>query len=85
MAVNQMKKTYKIKVIKRAWLEITADSNLSQDEIYELAKQKESKGKLKWEEPSFNIIDINIDDSVNVDVKTKIALMEAQDPLISKK
>ena len=79
-----MKKTYKIKATKRAWIEVTADSSLSQQEIYNLAKEKASKGRLKWEEPSFNIIDINIDDNVDVDVKTKIALMDAIDPLTNK-
>lgn len=79
-----MKKTYKIKATKRAWIEITADSSLSQQEVYNLAKEKASKGRLKWEEPSFNIIDINIDDSVDANVKTKIALMDANDPLANK-
>lgn len=76
-----MKKTYRIKVTKRAWMDIEADSSLSQDEIYALAEEKVSKGKLKWEKPSLNIIDIHIDDSIEVDVKTKIALLEAVDPL----
>lgn len=79
-----MKKTYKIKATKRAWIEIVADSSLSQQEIYELAKKKASNGRLKWEDPSFNIIDINIDDSANVDVKTKVSLMDAVDPLTGK-
>ncbi len=47
-----MKKTYKIKATKRAWMEIEADANLSQQEIYELAKKKATNGKLKWEDPS---------------------------------
>lgn len=76
-----MKKTYKVKVTRRAWLEVTADSSLSQQEIYDLAKEKTSKGKAKWEEPSFNIIDIRIDDSTDVDVKTKVTLLDAIDPL----
>ena len=79
-----MKKTYKVKAIRRAWVEITADDSLSQQEIYALAKEKVSKGKVKWEDPSFNIIDIQIDDSVNVDVKTKVSLLEAIDPLTNK-
>jgi hypothetical protein len=79
-----MKKTYKIKATKRAWVEITADSSLSQQEVYNLAKEKASKGRLKWEEPSFNIIDINIDDSIDSDVKTKVAPMNAIDPLTNK-
>lgn len=79
-----MKKTYKVKATKRAWIEVTADSDLSQDEIYKLAEEKASKGKLKWEEPSFNIIEINIDDTSDVSVKTKIALLKAQDPLTNK-
>ena len=79
-----MKKTYKIKATKRAWIEITADSSLSQQEIYNLAKEKASKGRLKWEEPSFNIIDINIDDSIDSNVKTKVAPMNAIDPLTNK-
>ena len=79
-----MKKTYKIKATKRAWIEITADSSLSQQEVYNLAKEKASKGRLKWEEPSFNIIDISIDDSVDSNVKTKVAPMNAIDPLTNK-
>ena len=79
-----MKKTYKVKATRRAWVEITADDSLSQQEIYALAKEKVSKGKVKWEDPSFNIIDIQIDDSVNVDVKTKVSLLEAIDPLTNK-
>lgn len=79
-----MKKTYKIKATKRAWIEITADSSLSQQEVYNLAKEKASKGRLKWEEPSFNIIDINIDDSIDSNVKTKVAPMNAIDPLTNK-
>lgn len=79
-----MKKTYKIKATKRAWIEIVADDSLSQKEIYELAKKKTSNGRLKWEEPSFNIIDINIDDSIDADVKTKVAPMNAIDPLTNK-
>lgn len=79
-----MKKTYKIKVMRRAWLEISADSSLSQQEIYDLAKEKVTKGKVKWEDPSFNIIDIAIDDSVDAGVKTKIALLDAIDPLTNK-
>ena len=78
-----MKKTYKIQVTKRSYMEITADSNLSQDEIYELAKEKEKKSRLKWEEPYFNIIGIDIDNSYDnsVDIKTKIELLGDKDPL----
>lgn len=79
-----MKKTYRIKAVKRAWLDIEADSSLSQDEIYELAKEKVSKSKIKWEEPSLNIVDIHIDDSIDVDVKTKIALLDAVNPVANK-
>ena len=79
-----MKKTYKVKATKRAWIEIVADSELSQDEIYELAKEKESKGRLKWEDASFNIIDINIDDTIDTTVKTKVSLLEAIDPITNK-
>ncbi len=79
-----MKKTYKVKVTRRAWIEVTADDSLSQQEIYALAKEKVSKGKVKWEDPSFNIVDIQIDDSVNVSVKTKVSLLEAIDPLTNK-
>ena len=79
-----MKKMYRIKATKRAWMDIEADSSLSQDEIYALAEEKASKGKLKWEKPSFNIIDIHIDDSINVDVTTKISILEAVDPLTNK-
>ena len=64
-------------------MDIEADSSLSQDEIYKLAEEKVSKGKLKWEKASLNIIDINIDDSIDVDVKTKISLLAASDPLIN--
>lgn len=70
--------------MRRAWLEISADSSLSQQEIYDLAKEKVTKGKVKWEDPSFNIIDIAIDDSVDAGVKTKIALLDAIDPLTNK-
>ncbi len=79
-----MKKTYKVKVTRRAWIEVTADDSLSQQERYALAKEKVSKGKVKWEDPSFNIVDIQIDDSVNVSVKTKVSLLEAIDPLTNK-
>jgi hypothetical protein len=79
-----MKKTYKIKATKRAWMEIEADANLSQQEIYELAKKKATNGKLKWEDPSFNIIEITIDNNKEMDAKTKISLLKAIDPLTGK-
>jgi hypothetical protein len=62
-------------------MEITADSKLSQQEIYDLAKEKASKGRLKWEDPTFGIVEINIDDTIDVDVKTKVALISATDHL----
>ncbi len=77
-----MKKTYKVKATKRAWVEVVADDSLTQDEIYELAKEKTTKGKVKWEEPSFNIIDIIIDDKVTGEVKPKVTGLEATDPLL---
>lgn len=77
-----MKKTYKVKATKRAWVEVVADDSLTQDEIYELAKEKATKGKVKWEEPSFNIIDIIIDDKVTGEVKPKVTGLEATDPLL---
>ena len=66
-----MKKTYKIKAVKRTWIEVTADGSLSQDEIYELAKEKASKRGVKWEDPSFSIVSIDIDDTAE-NAKTKI-------------
>jgi hypothetical protein len=69
-----MEKTYKIRAIRRAWVQVVADETVSQDEIYELAKEKVKKGKPQWEEPSFNIVEISIDDSVTSDIKTKVTL-----------
>jgi hypothetical protein len=65
-------------------MEIEADANLSQQEIYELAKKKATNGKLKWEDPSFNIIEITIDNNKEMDTKTKISLLKAIDPLTGK-
>jgi hypothetical protein len=65
-------------------MEIEADANLSQQEIYELAKKKATNGKLKWEDPSFNIIEITIDNNKEMDAKTKISLLKAIDPLTGK-
>jgi len=76
-----MKKTYTVKAVQRAWIEIEADSELSQQEIYELAAKEAEKGQLKWEETSFNIIDITIDDSVPVRADTKVKLLRAIDPI----
>jgi len=77
-----MQKKYKVKVTRRAWIEVTCDESLTQDEVYQLAKEKVSKGKTKWEEPSFNIISISIDSDVN-NVETKVTNMKAEDPLLS--
>lgn len=73
-----MKKVYKIKAIKRTWIEVTADSSLSQDEIYELAKEKVSKRGVKWEEPSFSIVSIDIDDTAE-NTKTKVIASDTKD------
>jgi hypothetical protein len=83
-----MKKKYRIKATKRTWLEIECDSSLSQQEVYDLAKEKlKSNKKVEWEEPSLNIIEIQIDRSTehsNVTAKTKINLLKAIDPLTNK-
>ena len=83
-----MKKKYRIKATKRAWLEIECDSSLSQKEVYNLAKEKlKSAKKVEWEEPSLNITEIVIDRSTersNVTTKTKINLLKAIDPLTGK-
>jgi hypothetical protein len=78
-----MKKTYRIKATKRAWLDITADGSLSQEEIYNLAKEKAKDNKLQWEEPSFNIIDIQIDDKITETVSSKVSFMKPVDPLVN--
>lgn len=80
-----MKKTYTVKATKRAWLKIVADENATQDEIYELAKAKVTNGKPKWEEPTFNITRIHMDEvPEGIDVKTKVSLLRAIDPLTGK-
>lgn len=79
-----MKKTYKIKATKRAWIEIEADGDMSQKEIYELAKKKASNGRLKWEDPSFNILEITINEQKEMDSKSRISLLKAIDPLTGK-
>ncbi len=79
-----MKKTYKIKATKRAWIEIEADGDMSQKEIYELAKKKASNGRLKWEDPSFNILEITINEQKEMDSKSRINLLKAIDPLTGK-
>ncbi len=65
-----MKKTYRIKAVQYAFLTIEADSNLTQDEIYEIAA-KNSK-QLNYADPYFNIIRIDIDDKVTGKVRTKV-------------
>ena len=54
----------------------------------DLAKEKlKSNKKVEWEEPSLNIIEIQIDRSTehsNVTAKTKINLLKAIDPLTNK-
>jgi hypothetical protein len=80
-----MKKTYKIKAVQRAWIEIEADDSLTQKEIYELAKEYTKKNGLNWEDITFNIVKIDIDDTVlDVDINTKISLLKAIDPLTNK-
>jgi hypothetical protein len=74
-----MKKRYTIKATKRAFLEVEADHELSQQEVYELAKEKVNKSKsVKWDEPTFNIIEINVDSSSESDNKTKVKMLQPE-------
>lgn len=80
-----MTKTYKVKATKRAWIEITADKALSQKEIYELASNEIKNKNVEWEEPSFNIVDININDTEDISGKSKVEFLKALDPLTNNK
>ena len=80
-----MTKTYKVKATKRAWIEITADKTLSQKEVYELASNEIENKDVEWEEPSFNIVDININDTEDISGKSKVEFLKALDPLTNKK
>lgn len=75
-----MKKIYRIKAIKRTWLEVEADSSLSQDEVYDLAKEKlKSNKKIKWEDPELNIIGIKADQTIKTPIESKVNLLKAID------
>lgn len=78
-----MKKTYTIKVTRRSWMEVTVDDNASQDDVYDIAKRKVQSGKAKWDEPSFNIISIDIDSEAE-NVKESSKFLPAEDPILKK-
>ena len=78
-----MKKTYTIKVTRRSWMEVTVDDNTSQDDVYDIAKRKVQSGKAKWDEPSFNIISIDIDSEAE-NVKESSKFLPAEDPILKK-
>ena len=55
-----MKRTYRVKVIKRSYVEVTVDSeDMDQTQVYELVEDRLKTSKnVKWENPTFNIISI---------------------------
>jgi len=78
-----MKKTYTIKVTRRSWMEVTVDENASTDDVYDIAKRKVQSGKAKWDEPSFNIIAMDIDEKEE-NVKESSKFLPAEDPVLKK-
>ena len=61
-----MKRTYRVKVIKRSYVEVTVDSeDMDQTQVYELVEDRLKTSKnVKWENPTFNIISIMNDQNV---------------------
>lgn len=55
-----MKRTYRIKATKTAILTIEVENDdLSQQEVYDIAKDRvQNSRNVKWNDPSFNIIQI---------------------------
>ena len=72
--------------VKRAWIEIEADGDVSSEEIYKIAAEKINKSRnVKWEEPTLNIIEINIDDEADANSKVDIKLLKAINPILNNK
>lgn len=58
-----MKRTYRVKVIKRSYVEVTVDSeDMDQTQVYELVEDRLKTSKnVKWGDPTFNIVSITND------------------------
>lgn len=79
-----MKKTYRIKATKTAWMEIIADESLNQDQVYNIAKEKAKTKNMQYKEPVLNITRITVDDTVTEPFNTKINFLPPVDPLLEK-
>lgn len=66
-----MKRTYRFKVVKRAWIDVTVDSEqVDQKQAYEIASERAKNSKTtKWGEPTLSITEI-INDSDSASPKS---------------
>lgn len=56
-----MKRTYRVKMIKTAQIEVTVeDDKIDQDKIFEATKDKIGKGRnVKWSEPRYTLLNVH--------------------------
>jgi len=59
-----MKQTYKIKIVKRGYVEVTVESdNATQEDVYKFVEEKLKTSKnVHWGDPSLSIVQILNDD-----------------------